>query len=247
MEPAAYLEMAQTESSHWWFVGRRAILTMVIRSLSFPKDARILEVGCGTGGNLDLLAEFGEVCAMELDPGGRQIATEKTANRYDIRAGSCPDDIPFGSQKFDLICLFDVLEHIEGDRDALAGLKERLAPGGRLIVTVPAYQWLWGPHDAFLYHKRRYTAGTLGKVVAAAGLRMPRITYFNTLLFPLVLVGRLKDKLLGSKTATGTGVPPTALNRVLTGMFSAERVWLAGADLPFGVSLLCVLEEPDGT
>ena len=115
MDPEAYIEMDKTESMHWWFTGRRAILSNILSGLNLPINAEILEIGCGTGGNLQMLAEHGEVSALEIDTNARQIASEKTNNAFNIKAGCCPDEIPFEPQSFDLICLFDELEHIDQD------------------------------------------------------------------------------------------------------------------------------------
>jgi len=241
MNPAAYLVMAETEARHWWFSGRRAILATIIGNLDLPQNAKILEVCCGTGGNLEMLAEFGEVSALEMDENARSIAAQKTNNRYDIRAGHCPDKIPFAEQRFDLICMFDVLEHIEHDTETLVALKQLLTPNGRLLLTVPAYQWLYGAHDEFLHHKRRYTAAQLYKKIVVTGLQPVKISYFNTILFPLAVMVRLKDKLFG-KPATGTSVPPALINKFFMTLFGAERFLLKHFNLPFGVSLLCVLK-----
>ena len=110
-----------------------------------------------------MLAEFGEISALEMDSNARAIASKKTNNLYDIRAGYCPDEIPFRDQRFDLICMFDVLEHIEHDTETLMAIKKLLTKHGRILITVPAYQWLYGAHDEFLHHKRRYSANQLKK------------------------------------------------------------------------------------
>ena len=245
MNPAAYQEMAETESRHWWFCGRRTILSGMIEQLDLPENSKILEVGCGTGGNLEMLAKFGEVSALEMDENARAIASKKTNNLYDIRAGYCPDEIPFHDQRFDLICMFDVLEHIEHDTETLIAIKQLLTKNGRILMTVPAYQWLYGAHDEFLHHKRRYSATQLQKKIVDAGLRPVKISYFNTLLFPLAAIVRLKDKLLDNPSATGTSIPPAPINQFFTTVFGAERFLLQRFNLPFGVSLLCVLEASD--
>jgi SAM-dependent methyltransferase len=226
--------MAETEGRHWWFTGRRAILSSLIARLALPPSAQIVEIGCGTGGNLEMLAAFGEVSAMEADDGARAIAAEKTAGRFDIRAGRCPDEIPFAGRRFDLVCLFDVLEHIEEDVATLKAVGGLLAPGGHALITVPAYRWMWSAHDEFLHHKRRYTAGELRRKAVAAGLRIAGLSYFNTLLFPLAAAARL----LG---APGTAVPPGPLNRLFRAVFGAERLLVGRVALPFGVSLLAVV------
>ena len=245
MNPAAYLEMAETESRHWWFLGRRAILTAILNKLELPQNSKILEVGCGTGGNLKMLAEFGKVSALEMDANARAIASEKTNNLYDIRAGHCPDELPFKDQRFDLICMFDVLEHIDQDTETLTAMKQLLTKDGRILVTVPAYQWLWGAHDEFLHHKRRYSATVLRQAIKDAGLQPLKTSYFNTILFPLAAIVRIKDKLFANRTVTGTAIPPAIINTAFSTLFGAERFLLERFNLPFGVSLLCVLKAAD--
>jgi SAM-dependent methyltransferase len=243
MNPDAYLEMAKTESRHWWFSARRVLLSTIISGMKLPSDARILEIGSGTGGNLEMLSGFGRVSAIEMNATARSIAKEKTGDRFDIHEGFCPTSIPFSDDKFDLICLFDVLEHIEEDVASLAAIKKLLAPGGRVLITVPAYQWLWSPHDEFLHHKRRYSAPVLRKRILTAGLQIERMSYFNTLLFPLAVAVRFKDRLFTASSASGTGIPPAPLNAFLYKIFSTERYLVRMSSLPFGVSLFAVLHS----
>ena len=241
MDPSAYREMADTEGRHWWFTGRRAILTTLLRRLALPREARILEIGCGTGGNLDMLAAFGRVSAMETDDTARAIALEKTGGRFEIRAGACPHDIPFPPQAFELVCMFDVLEHIEDDVATLQAVRRLLAAQGRALITVPAYGWMWSAHDEFLHHKRRYTAGELRAKARTASLQIDQLSYFNTLLFPLAAAVRLRDRLLGEKQASGHGIPPGPVNGLFHALFSAERHVVGRVPLPFGVSLVALL------
>jgi len=233
--------MAATEERHWWFTGRRKVLAALIARLALPREARILEIGCGTGGNLAMLSAFGRVSALESDATARAIAVEKTAGRFDIRAGHCPDGIPFAARSFDLVCLFDVLEHIEEDVATLEAAAALLARDGQAVLTVPAHRWMWSAHDEFLHHKRRYSAGELRRKIAAAGLRVGALSYFNTLLFPLAAVARVKDRLLGRDRASGDDVPARPVNALFHAVFSAERFLVGRLPLPFGVSLLAVL------
>ena len=244
MNPEAYIQMDEEEARHWWFSGRRKIITGLIENLELPQKACIREVGCGTGGNLEMLSHFGNVSAFEMDSVARTIATEKTNNQFDIRAGCCPHEIPFVSQKFDLICLFDVLEHIEQDGDTLTILRGMLAEKGKIIITVPACQWLWSSHDEFLHHKRRYSVNSL-KEICCSVLKPLKISYFNTILFPLAVLMRLKDKLFKSKSVSGTNTPPKIINILFKLIFSLERFPLKYINFPFGLSLLCILESSE--
>lgn len=241
MNPEAYVEMAATESVHWWFCARRKILGGIIESMRLPRPARILEVGSGTGGNLLMLSRHGDVSALEMDENARRLSSEKTQGQFAIRAGSCPDNIPFQGEQFDLICMFDVLEHIDEDVETLAALRKHLAPGGRMLITVPAYQWLWSAHDVFLHHKRRYTARSLREVFRQSGLHIDRLTYFNMLLLPLAALARLKDRISSSKKSSGTDIPPPLINSTLNSIFASERHMLASFNLPAGVSLLGIV------
>ena len=242
MHPEAYIEMADTESHHWWFCGRRNLMSSLIENFNLPNGARILDVGCGTGGNLQMLSRFGHVSAIEMDSEARAIALEKTEGRFDIRLGKCPNEIPFSTERFDLICLFDVLEHIDADLETLIAIKSFLSKGGRILITVPANPWLWGIHDTFLHHKRRYSLSELSKKVHWAGFRPTTISYFNTLLFPLAVLARLKDRLFRHQSASGSSVPPLYVNRLFSGIFGLERFIIGKYNMPFGVSIVCVLQ-----
>ncbi len=243
MEAEAYQEMADTEDRHWWFLGRRKIVRSILQGLNLRKKASILEIGCGTGGNLELLASFGEVSAIEMDEKALALARQKTGEKGTIAAGRCPGDMPFEGRKFDLICLFDVLEHIEEDVQTLQAIRKMLQSDGQVLITVPAYQWLWGPHDEFLHHKRRYTVGRLQEKATAAGFSVQRRSYFNTLLFPLAAMVRLADALLGKRTSSGSKVPAPLINTLLEKIFSLERQILGYVNLPFGVSILVILKH----
>ncbi|MBW3567095.1 MAG: class I SAM-dependent methyltransferase [Proteobacteria bacterium] len=245
MTPDAYLEMAKTESRHWWFCGRRAILDHVIGKLRLPDVPKILEIGCGTGGNLEMLSAHGQLSAMEMDATARSIALEKTNGEIDIRSGRCPEEIPFSDERFDLICLFDVLEHIEEDRETLCEISRLLTDDGLVLVTVPAYQWLWSAHDEFLHHKRRYSMRSLRKVVTSSDLQITKLSYFNTFLFPLAVVARLTGKFFGSSGASGSAIPLEPMNRTLAAIFRAERFVLDRMRIPFGMSLIGVMKKND--
>lgn len=243
MSPEAYEDMARVQDRHWWFAGRRDILRAQLAALRLPADAEILEVGSGTGANLALLAQFGRVTGLEMSAEAISSARARgleQPGRVTLRHGRCPDDLAGLQQRFDLVCLFDVLEHIENDRAALAALRACLKPGGRMLISVPAYQWLWSAHDESLHHHRRYRLGELTALCGDSGFAITRSSYFNTLLFPLAAAGRLVDRLLGRQQSSGSGMPPAPVNAGLRAVFAFEQHLLGRVPLPFGLSIFVV-------
>ncbi len=240
MERHTYDRMAEIDGEHWWFVARRQIVAALIDAQARPRPgARILEVGCGTGSNLELLKGYGRVDAIEPDRPARELAASRSG--IAVMGGLLPDGVTLEDGAYDLVVLLDVLEHIPDDHGTLTALAPKIARGGRLLVTVPAMPWLWSAHDAAHHHQRRYTAGQLGKVFEESGYRILHRTHFNTLLFPAIVAARAAGKLLG-REGGDDAMPPRALNRMLAGLFGAERHWVARHALPFGVSLGLVAE-----
>ncbi|AFY40879.1 bifunctional 2-polyprenyl-6-hydroxyphenol methylase/3-demethylubiquinol 3-O-methyltransferase UbiG [Nostoc sp. PCC 7107] len=244
MDKNFYLQYAAVEDQHWWFVGRRRIVEELIRQLKLPKNAKILEAGCATGGNLSMLARYGEVAAMELDETACLLANERRITT--VQQGSLPDKIPFTSQ-YDLIVILDVLEHIDDDLAALEALSNRLNPNSCLLITVPAYQFLWSYHDEINHHKRRYTLKRLKRVVKQAGYDVCYGSYFNTWLFPLVAgVRLLKNILKLDKKVDASGdlnLPAKPINKFLTFLFASERFLMKRFRLPFGVSIVLMAQK----
>lgn len=240
MDRAIYDRMAEIDGDHWWFVARRRIIAALIeRQARPPADARILEVGCGTGSNIALLRHYGRVEAIEPDDQARALAARRTG--VAVQGGLLPDGVKLDDGAFDLIVLLDVLEHIPGDRAALAALAPKLAPGGSILVTVPAAPWMWSAHDVAHHHQRRYTMATLKRVFADSGLRMRHATHFNTVLFPLIAAARLAGKLSG-REGGDDAMPPPVVNGVLKALFGIERHWVGRHRFPFGVSIGVVAE-----
>lgn len=241
MERIIYDRIKELEQSHWWFVARREIIGDVLRRLNLPAKAEILEVGCGAGGNIPLLQDFGRVSALEPDPPSRAYVSERTG--IDVKDGLLPDGLPFQPETFDLVCAFDVIEHVDDDAGSVAALARLVKPGGAMLTTVPAYLWLWSHHDELHHHKRRYTLSAYRRIFEAQGLRIEKASHFNTLLFPPALATRTLKTLTGSK-APDDAMPPGWLNSVLTGVFRMERPLLAGIDLPFGMSIILAARKP---
>ncbi|BAY18696.1 hypothetical protein NIES21_45480 [Anabaenopsis circularis NIES-21] len=248
MDKNFYLQYAAVEDQHWWFVGRRRIVEALIRQLKLPKHAKILEAGCATGGNLSMLARYGEVAAMELDETACLLANERRVTT--VQQGSLPDKIPFTSQ-YDLIVILDVLEHIDDDLAALEALSSRLNPNSWLLITVPAYQFLWSYHDEINHHKRRYTLKKLQRVVKQAGYTVCYGSYFNTWLFPLVAGIRLLKNLLKldkkADASSDLNLPAKPINKFLTFLFASERYLINRVSLPFGVSVVLTAQKINST
>jgi SAM-dependent methyltransferase len=241
MDRATYDNMAKIDGAHWWFVARRKIIDRLIRDqVPLKSDARILEMGCGTGSNIALLRQFGRVDAVEPDGPARALASERTG--LTIKGGLLPDGVDLADGTYDLIAMLDVLEHIPEDGPALAALAPKLADGGRILVTVPATPWLWSAHDTAHHHHRRYTAESLRAVFEANGYRVRHLTHFNTLLFPVVVAARVVGKLL-KREGGDDAMPSGPVNGILKALFGAERHWVGRRTLPFGVSLGIVAER----
>lgn len=236
MDRSAYERMAKLQATHWWFAARRRILRAELRRIGLPAGARLLDAGCGPGANLSMLAEFGAVTGMEMDAGARAHAR---GLGHAVVDGRLPG-APFDAGAFDLVGAFDVIEHVEEDAAAVADLGRMLKPGGMILATVPAHRWMWSAHDRRHHHFRRYQKAAFRALFENAGLRVERVTYFNTLLFPLAAAVRLAKNALRGR---GDGLaddrmPPAALNAALREIFAAEAGLLGLADLPLGVSLM---------
>ena len=244
MEKDFYLQYASVEDKHWWFIARRQILEKVICRLNLPKNPQILEAGCGTGGNLQMLSRYGQVSAMELDEIACQLANQRQVTH--VKPGSLPDNIPFTSY-YDLILILDVIEHLDDDLSALEALYYKLKPGGYLLVTVPAYKFLWSEHDEINHHKRRYQLKALKQVVKKAGYEVDYGSYFNTFLFPLVAIVRglakLKPKQNNNQISSDLVVPSKSVNQILKWLFASERYLIDKFTLPFGVSILLLAKK----
>ncbi len=243
MHEAAYTEMARLQEQHWWYRGRRHIIATAIRGLGLKPRAHILEAGCGPGGNLAMLSDLGTVSAFEPHDGARDFAN--SLGCADVQFGTLPDGIPF-PPTFDLVCAFDVIEHIEDDRSALRALAAHCGPGGRVIMTVPAQPWLWSEHDERNRHYRRYTSASLRRLVADSGLVVERLTSFNSFLFPVVAGVRLIQKALGMGTKAEDNMPSPMTNRILEKIFASEAAIVSGSGFPIGISLLAVLRPAGG-
>lgn len=240
MSPEAYVRMAQLEDKHWWFVARREILRHILQALPLPPTPEILELGCGTGGNLSMLQGFGAVTAVEMNDYARLHAGKRHNCR--VLPGYLPNHLP-PLPPADLICLFDVLEHISDDYGALRTILNYIRPDGYLVLTVPAYQWLWSTHDIAHHHQRRYNIGYLSKMAAQVGWEIQRIGYFNTWLLPIAIAHRVKQRLFPRPCKEcSSSLPPSWVNSLFRRIFTTEAYWLRENTFPCGLSIFAVLK-----
>ena len=238
MERIVYDKMAELDQRHWWYRARRQVLAALIRRKARPPaGARLLELGCGTGHNLAMLGEFGELDALELDDTARAVA-EKRLGRP-VLSAPLPELRGVPERHYDLIAALDVIEHIDDDGASLASIAKRLKPGGKLVMTVPAHKWMWSAHDVVSHHKRRYSKRSLRKLIEVSPLRLEAMGYFNSLLLPAAVAERLASK-IGRKKEADLWLPPRPVNSALEALFAAERHLIGRVPLPPGLSLFAI-------
>jgi SAM-dependent methyltransferase len=234
------LQTHRVEDSHWWYRGRRRVLEQALTRVALPAPARILDAGCGSGRNMLELARYGEVAGVELSGTSATLARERGVG--EVVEGSVLE-MPFAADSFDLAVCLDVIEHLEDDRAALREMRRVLAPGGALLVTVPAYQWLWSGHDEINHHHRRYNRATLLAAAREAGWSCAFATYFNSLLLPVAIALRALDRVNPKTTESSLDlwVPPAPLNWLLRQPLNLEAAAIGrGRAIPAGLSLLAV-------
>ena len=245
MDRIVYDRMAAHDSTHWWYRARRDILAdYLTREGLLPANARILEIGCGTGHNLPMLAAFGSVEAIEIDPAAREIASARLGRPV----GAAPLPVLPGVERgaYDLIAVLDVVEHIEDDVAALRAMAACLKPGGKILITVPAHQWMWSAHDVVNHHHRRYSKATLAKAIRAAGLEPAKLGYFNSLLFPVAAAARIVGRITGREDSDDSP-PHRILNTLFETIFRLERHLIGRVPLSPGVSIVTLASPARGS
>jgi SAM-dependent methyltransferase len=241
--PAEYHAMHLVELTHWWFRGRRRLLVSFLARVGGARAGalRILDYGCGTGGNTTSYGQFGSVIGVEPDPHAVRLAQARGGGSY-CRADGVR--LPFRNGTFDVVIASDVLEHIEDDSGAMAEMARVLRPGGSMIISVPAHQWLFSYHDAALHHFRRYSKATLRSLLGRERLRIRRLSYWNTTLFPLLSLYRLlQQQRRRPLPRSDTRLPPGLINQALAVLLSAEAALVRHVGLPWGLSLVVVAES----
>jgi len=246
MQEQAYPIMYEVEDAHWWYAGRRRIIRSFLARVCQNFQAqrpRILDVGCGTGANLELLAEFGETEGVDISHDALAFCRERGFGN--VRHGAA-ERLPHDDNTFDVVTALDVIEHLDDDLASLKEMRRVLRTNGRVLLFVPAFMFLWGVQDDVSNHRRRYRLKELERVVEQAGFEVERATYANITFFAPILLVRTFMRLARIRPSSGDfkiNVP--AFNGVLGRVFGAERFWLSRLNFPFGVSALCVARRKD--
>jgi SAM-dependent methyltransferase len=245
MQQHTYAVLAREEERHWWFCGRRRILESFVAAIARRSPAqdtlRILDVGCGTGGNMTMLERFGTVDGVDASEEAVAHCRARGVTRITQARAEC---LPHRDGTYDLVTALDVVEHLDDDVTALREIHRVLRAGGTALVFVPAFMWLWGPQDDVSEHRRRYTRPEIVERLRQAGFEVERATYANLTFFLPILAGRILMRIAQVRPATENDLTPSRLNRPFGWIFGTERFWLSRANLPLGVSVICVARRP---
>lgn len=262
MQQHTYAIMDRVEDSHWWFVGRRAILVSflsnIVKSFESRLSAaradgeaakagrqntlRILDVGCGTGANLEMLSRFGQAEGVDISDEALEFCRLKGLR---VQKGLA-ENLPFDDESFEITTALDVVEHLDDDLAGLRELHRVTKSGGYSLIFVPAFMWLWGVQDDISNHRIRYTRHQIMGKLRNAGFEIERATYANITFFAPILIGRWFMRLTGIKPESENNVNISALNGILGKIFSAERYWLRNFNFPFGVSIVVIARKASG-
>ena len=239
-----YEVMYRQEQAYWWFVSRSELLQFYMREqVSLPANARIMDLGCGTGANLEILAQYGQAIGADFSQAALSFCKKRALPRLLQGNGEA---LPIATASLDLVTAMDSLEHIPGDNAALAEIFRVLKPGGKLLVTVPAFGFLWSEHDEALQHLRRYTSAELANKMRLAGFTVGKLTYVLFFLFFPVLAIRFLQNLTKQAThpKTSISVLPAVIEHALLLLNRLEMVLLRWMNLPFGVTIVAVATKP---
>jgi SAM-dependent methyltransferase len=246
VEAALYQRFFDVEDWYWWSVGTRAIFREWLAPALASGNARVLDVGCGTGAFASELQGLAAVTGVDLEPAAIRLGRRRGLPRLCVGRS---ESLPFCDRAFDAVTALDIVEHTD-DVSTLAEIARVVRPGGMVVVHVPAFPFLWGEHDEVNHHLRRYRRAELLARLAASGLRVRRTSYINCVLFPAVVAARVGKRVLRQMRTPRPPRPevydlPPWLNRALIGCLALERRALRHVDLPMGVSLACLAERSD--
>ena len=246
MENDEYKIMYDLEKSYWWFVGKQFLIKNYLKRLGLDrlKQAKILDIGCGTGIILKILEEFGTAYGIDLSSEAIGFLRQRDLNF--VACADAGQPLPFRNNVFSAITCLDVLEHLDNDLGLLEEMVRICKPEGYIIITLPAFDILWSIHDEALHHKRRYTLKQILAYVSRLNCRVIKASYFNTILFlPILIVRKLKSLLPHKKELESDFFIPMPgwINSLLKSLFISEIFFSKSLSLPFGVSLLLIIKK----
>ena len=238
-----YPILFELEESHWWHIGRRRIIADFVRDICAQvtdRTPRILDVGCGTGANVQMLSQFGDAEGVDISPDALAFCHARGLDKVKLGAA---EELPYEDESFDLVTALDVVEHLDDDVAGLREMRRVLRPGGRVLLFVPTFMWLWGVQDDISHHRRRYRLPELRRAVIEAGFEVERTTYANiTFLWPTFL-GRLFMRVTGIRPESESHINIVALNPLFARILGSEARFLRFMNFPIGVSGLCVARK----
>jgi ubiquinone/menaquinone biosynthesis C-methylase UbiE len=239
MRSDLYEDMYKSEETHWWHMAKRRFVGNLIKMYAQKKSLSLLDVGCGTGKNMEDLSRFGEVWGVDIS--NEALLFCKKRNLSKVKIGEA-EHLPFGEKSFDVVSALDVLEHVD-DMRSVREIKRVLKDGGYIIITVPAFGWLWSKWDEILHHKRRYTRKQLEDILTQEGFSIKRNTYIHSfLVMPSLIIRKLKQR--QSKTYTSDfQINNSLTNTILSFISELEQNWINRYDMPFGTSVLCIAQK----
>lgn len=239
METYLYDDLYRQEETHWWHIAKRELMTGLIRRFIKGDRLKFLDVGCGTGKNIEALGQFGRVWGIDTSSVALKFCHKRNLTQVSLATG---EKTKFARSTFDAVTLLDVLEHTD-DVKTLREIKRILKPRGHLVLTVPAYQWLWGRWDEVLHHKRRYTLNSLAQLLKSQGFNPIYISYVYTfLLIPVYIIRCFKSLRKHTYYASDFDLTTPTINRILLKLARGEQYLMRWGRLPFGTSIVCVAQ-----
>jgi SAM-dependent methyltransferase len=243
LDQATFAAEARIESTHWWFVERRRLFAALIRECGLPADARVVDIGTGTGANLRLLKQLGFTNVTGIDPSEDAARWCAEKGLGEVQAGDARA-LPLPDRSVDLVVATDVVEHVDDDQRAVSEIYRVLRPGGIVLFTVPAFSSLWGLQDEVSHHHRRYRMGPFLKMLDKARFRVTNKFHFNYILFLPIFLARQLIRALKIRLASENEVNNPLLNFLLRIVFRLDVTTAPYFRPPFGVSILVLARRP---
>lgn len=242
MNPDEYSKMRALEDDYWWFVSRRELAFNLLDQHLKVNQPQILDVGCGTGAVLTELQRRGPAIGIDLSHDALTYSRDRGLPNL-VYANA--EQLPFTANIFDAVVSLDTIEHVPDHQSAVAEIFRTLKPGGIFIMNVPAFAWLWGPHDIALMHQRRYTRRDVETLLTDQGFQIEKLTYSVFFLFPAVMLRRLTEKLQKGPPKVTLPQFTHTTNKLLKSLMRLEGKLLQRANLPWGSSVVCIAKKPN--